>query len=354
MIDAGYAPAGIKFNKPFDCPFCKGSQCAFVFIALPGESELFKCINDPCPRDNDVLDAIEFIAIVRQISKDAATQAYFTEARIYAQKHRLGDEPLVEKCIEIIRDRHDASIAVFQRILRVGFNRAYRVMKILESQGIVGPYRTKPARDILKLPDLPPSSPPAAVMRAEVTNIAGESPLQPVEPTSPEQANQITGLKPPINIEIVGPYEPMPTRDIVKLPDLKSLTPPAEEATPVSADDLAEPQAPAIEPTTSEQANQDTDLESPIDTEIIGPYGLEPTPDVLKHRDSLATPPPDEQPTTMAVNYHMERFLAQPVEPGTLAQTNQTAGEELATNTGISVETSAEKEKRCRRLYGRR
>jgi hypothetical protein len=49
------------------------------------------------------------------------------------------DEELADKCEEIVRHEGRASVSLFQRRLRLGFNRACNVMDILEKRGIVAP-----------------------------------------------------------------------------------------------------------------------------------------------------------------------------------------------------------------------
>src|SRR5213075_1457164 len=50
-----------------------------------------------------------------------------------------GDEELVDRCIEIIRQEKKASTSLLQRRLRLGYTRAARIVDILEQRGILGP-----------------------------------------------------------------------------------------------------------------------------------------------------------------------------------------------------------------------
>lgn len=59
------------------------------------------------------------------------------------------DEELIEKCIEVIRQTNRASVSMLQRRLGIGYNRAARIMDILEERGIVGPARGAEPREIL-------------------------------------------------------------------------------------------------------------------------------------------------------------------------------------------------------------
>ncbi|MCS7047979.1 MAG: DNA translocase FtsK, partial [Verrucomicrobiae bacterium] len=66
------------------------------------------------------------------------------------------DEELIEKCIEVIRQTNRASVSMLQRRLGIGYNRAARIMDILEERGIVGPARGAEPREILVDLNAPP------------------------------------------------------------------------------------------------------------------------------------------------------------------------------------------------------
>lgn len=59
------------------------------------------------------------------------------------------DEELVQKSIDVIYTRNRASVSMLQRDLKLGYNRAARIMEILERRGIVGPSRGSKDREIL-------------------------------------------------------------------------------------------------------------------------------------------------------------------------------------------------------------
>jgi hypothetical protein len=59
------------------------------------------------------------------------------------------DEGLFQKCLEVIRSEGKASIALFQRRLRLRFSRASSLMDELEKRGIVGPAKGSAPREIL-------------------------------------------------------------------------------------------------------------------------------------------------------------------------------------------------------------
>ncbi|NLE65967.1 MAG: DNA translocase FtsK [Lentisphaerae bacterium] len=59
------------------------------------------------------------------------------------------DDEMVEQSIAIIRETRRASTSMLQRRLRIGYNRAGRLMDILEDKGIVGPPNGSNPREIL-------------------------------------------------------------------------------------------------------------------------------------------------------------------------------------------------------------
>ncbi len=61
-----------------------------------------------------------------------------------------GDQdPLYEDALAVLRDTRRASTSMLQRKLKIGYNRAARIMEILEDRGIVGPENGASPREIL-------------------------------------------------------------------------------------------------------------------------------------------------------------------------------------------------------------
>ena len=59
------------------------------------------------------------------------------------------DEETLERCLEVIRQEGKASASMLQRRLRLGYNRASRMMDIMEMRGIIGPGEGAKPREIL-------------------------------------------------------------------------------------------------------------------------------------------------------------------------------------------------------------
>jgi S-DNA-T family DNA segregation ATPase FtsK/SpoIIIE len=50
-----------------------------------------------------------------------------------------GDDPLFEQAVQIVRQQGSASASMLQRRLRIGYNRAARLIEEMESEGLIGP-----------------------------------------------------------------------------------------------------------------------------------------------------------------------------------------------------------------------
>ena len=63
-----------------------------------------------------------------------------------------GSDPLFERALEIIVSQGKASASYLQRRLKVGYNRAARLVEEMEMRGIVGPAQGSKPREIIHVP----------------------------------------------------------------------------------------------------------------------------------------------------------------------------------------------------------
>ncbi len=63
-----------------------------------------------------------------------------------------GDDPLYDQALEIVMQAGKASASYIQRRLKIGYNRAARLVEEMEARGIVGPANGSKPRDILQMP----------------------------------------------------------------------------------------------------------------------------------------------------------------------------------------------------------
>ncbi len=65
------------------------------------------------------------------------------------QQEEDGDDALLEQAVEIVRQQGTASASMLQRRLRVGYNRAARMIEAMEDAGIIGPADGQRGRTVL-------------------------------------------------------------------------------------------------------------------------------------------------------------------------------------------------------------
>jgi len=61
-----------------------------------------------------------------------------------------GEDPLYEKALEIVMQQGKASASYIQRRLKVGYNRAARLVELMEHNGVVGPAQGSRPREVLR------------------------------------------------------------------------------------------------------------------------------------------------------------------------------------------------------------
>ena len=69
-----------------------------------------------------------------------------TDASLFSD----GDDPLYEKALEIVFQQGKASASYIQRRLKIGYNRAARLVEEMEHHGLVGPAQGSKPREILR------------------------------------------------------------------------------------------------------------------------------------------------------------------------------------------------------------
>jgi S-DNA-T family DNA segregation ATPase FtsK/SpoIIIE len=61
-----------------------------------------------------------------------------------------GDDPLYDKALEVVIQQGKASASYIQRRLKVGYNRAARIVEEMEHRGVVGPAQGSRPRELLR------------------------------------------------------------------------------------------------------------------------------------------------------------------------------------------------------------
>ena len=64
-----------------------------------------------------------------------------------------GEDPLYDKALDIVVSAGKASASYIQRRLKIGYNRAARLVEEMEARGIVGPANGSKPREVIHIPE---------------------------------------------------------------------------------------------------------------------------------------------------------------------------------------------------------
>ena len=127
-----------------------------MLFSPPGTSRLVRA-QGAFVSDEEVQEMVEFLkrngppqyaqSVQQQIDRAAKEDDEDNED---ADSDDLGDdEDLYQQAIDVLKSTKRASTSMLQRRLRIGYNRAARIMEIMEEKGIVGPENGSSPREIL-------------------------------------------------------------------------------------------------------------------------------------------------------------------------------------------------------------
>ncbi len=129
-----------------------------MLFSPPGSSRLVRA-QGAFVSDEEVNDFVEFLkkngppqyasSVQQQIDRDASADD--EEGEESGGGDDMGDdEELFNQALDVIKSTKRASTSMIQRRLRIGYNRAARIMDLMEDKGIVGPENGSSPREILK------------------------------------------------------------------------------------------------------------------------------------------------------------------------------------------------------------
>ena len=128
-----------------------------MLFSPPGSSRLVRA-QGAFVSDEEVAEFVEFLKrngppkyaenVQNQIEDDAAANADNDEEEA-ADGESADDDKLYQKALGVLRATKRASTSTLQRRLRIGYNRAARIMDLMEERGIVGPENGSSPREIL-------------------------------------------------------------------------------------------------------------------------------------------------------------------------------------------------------------
>lgn len=122
--------------------------CGDMLILPPGTSKLVRA-QSAMTTDEDINAIVDFIRKQAQPNYEMDIKESLEKAGTSTTLNGEVDEDLLEQAIEIIRQTHRASVSLLQRRMKIGYNRAGRLMDVLENRGVVGPAHGSDPREIL-------------------------------------------------------------------------------------------------------------------------------------------------------------------------------------------------------------
>ncbi|MCS7241388.1 MAG: DNA translocase FtsK [Candidatus Caldatribacterium sp.] len=153
----------IKANFPSRLAFAVSSQAdSRTILDGPGAEKLLGNgdmlfaplgVNKPIRGQGAFIRTEETRRIVEHWIKQKGTIPYPLEFAVPEETSPLqesdGDDELYEEAVRIVVETGKASTSLLQRRLRIGFNRAARLIERMEREGIVGPYEGSKPRKVI-------------------------------------------------------------------------------------------------------------------------------------------------------------------------------------------------------------
>ena len=127
-----------------------------MLFSPPGTSRLVRA-QGAFVSDEEVLGLVEFLKRNGPPQYAQSVQQHIDRAASEDDETGSGedngdlgdDEDLYKQALDVLKSSKRASTSMLQRRLRIGYNRAARVMEIMEEKGIVGPENGSSPREIL-------------------------------------------------------------------------------------------------------------------------------------------------------------------------------------------------------------
>ena len=156
----------IKANIPSRIAFMVASKTdSRIIIDMVGAEKLlgkgdmlYSGVVDPFPvRVQGAFISEEEVEAVVEYVKTLGEPEYIDDEIFFEEEEEAGaslfsdgDDPLYEKALEIIYQQGKASASYIQRRLKIGFNRAARLVDEMEQRGVVGPANGSKPRELLR------------------------------------------------------------------------------------------------------------------------------------------------------------------------------------------------------------
>ena len=129
-----------------------------MLFSPPGSSRLVRA-QGAFVSDEEILQLVDFLKVngppkyaeaVQQHIDRAASEDEEDGESEGADGDMGDDDELFQQALDVLRSTKRASTSMIQRRLRIGYNRAARIMDLMEDRGIIGPENGSNPREILK------------------------------------------------------------------------------------------------------------------------------------------------------------------------------------------------------------
>jgi S-DNA-T family DNA segregation ATPase FtsK/SpoIIIE len=118
-----------------------------MLVSMSGEITRLQCAFVDTPEVDKI---VEFIAYQEAFPEPFLLPEYVDEKELGNEDFESGDkDPLFEDAAKVIVANQIGSTSLLQRRMKLGYNRAGRLMDQLEAAGIVGPNQGSKAREVL-------------------------------------------------------------------------------------------------------------------------------------------------------------------------------------------------------------
>jgi S-DNA-T family DNA segregation ATPase FtsK/SpoIIIE len=129
-----------------------------MLFSPPGTSRLVRA-QGAFVADDEIMEIVDFLkrngppqyaqSVQQQIDRAAAEDDEDADEGESGEGDLGNDEELFQQALAVLKSTRRASTSMIQRRLRIGYNRAARIMDIMEDKGIVGPENGSSPREIL-------------------------------------------------------------------------------------------------------------------------------------------------------------------------------------------------------------
>jgi S-DNA-T family DNA segregation ATPase FtsK/SpoIIIE len=157
----------IKANIPSRIAFMVASMTdSRIIVDQPGAEKLlgkgdmlYSGVVDPFPvRMQGAFVSEDEVERVVERVKEYGEPEYLDEEMFISEDEEdearedfeMGDDPLYDEALEIVRQQGKASASYIQRRLKIGYNRSARLVELMEEHGIVGPAQGSKPRELLR------------------------------------------------------------------------------------------------------------------------------------------------------------------------------------------------------------